>query len=332
MIAQIDKKYIRLRPFKALTRIFMYLLFEGRPLTTKGRWINTYVFFFFSLIDGLPLFKKVKKTVYILGTGRSGTTILGVILSIHKKCVFLNEPKALWHFVQPNEDLVGNYTNADAKYRLTDNDVMQENIDRLHKLYGACFTISKADVLVDKYPEMIYRTSYLSEINPGARYIFLIRNGWDTCSSIKKWSEKHKGQNENQIVDWWGKDKRKWRLLVMQLVPEHDDLKPYINEILNFDNHIDMAALEWLITMREGIKICQQHPGSVLKVRYEDLTSNTGLVLKEIEDFLELESDCYYYKYASETLRVNSPVSPMPLHPILMGPFVDMMISLGYSD
>ena len=43
MIAQINPNYIKTRPMKALTRLMSYALFEGRPVTTKGRWINPLV-------------------------------------------------------------------------------------------------------------------------------------------------------------------------------------------------------------------------------------------------------------------------------------------------
>jgi hypothetical protein len=75
MIAQLDPNYIRMRPTKAVTRLISYALFEGRPLTTKGRWINPLVFSLFALEKRLPLLNKVKRPMFIVGTGRSGTTI-----------------------------------------------------------------------------------------------------------------------------------------------------------------------------------------------------------------------------------------------------------------
>ena len=46
MIAQLNSHYIKTRPTKALTRLVSYAFFEGRPATTKGRWINPLVFSF----------------------------------------------------------------------------------------------------------------------------------------------------------------------------------------------------------------------------------------------------------------------------------------------
>ena len=43
MIPQIDRRYVKERPTKLFSRLVSYALFEGRPLTTKGRWINPLV-------------------------------------------------------------------------------------------------------------------------------------------------------------------------------------------------------------------------------------------------------------------------------------------------
>ena len=83
MVAQIDRLYIRTSPRKALVRILSYALFEGRPLTTKGQWINPLVLTLFSIQKRLPQLKQVRKPIFIVCTGRSGTTILCTLLSMH---------------------------------------------------------------------------------------------------------------------------------------------------------------------------------------------------------------------------------------------------------
>jgi len=97
MLAQIDKEYISMRPWKLFSRLVSYALFEGRPLTTRGRWINPLIFSLFKIEKKLPQIKKVERPIFILGTGRSGTTVLGIVFSMHNQVGFLNEPKALWH-------------------------------------------------------------------------------------------------------------------------------------------------------------------------------------------------------------------------------------------
>ena len=70
MVAQIDGSYIRARPWKLYSRLISYALFEGRPLTTKGRWLNPLLFALFAIEKKLPAMRKVCEPTFILGTGR----------------------------------------------------------------------------------------------------------------------------------------------------------------------------------------------------------------------------------------------------------------------
>ena len=157
MVAQIDATYFKTRPTKAISRLMSYALFEGRPLTTRGQWINPLVFAHFAIEKRLPQIRRVEKPVFILGTGRSGTTILGVVLSMHREVGFLNEPKALWHAIFPEEDVIGNYSRGKAKYRLSVSDATMEVKRNAHRLYGAYLASVCSRRLVDKYPELIFR-------------------------------------------------------------------------------------------------------------------------------------------------------------------------------
>jgi len=94
MVAQLDKEYVELSKERALKRFLSYLFFEGRPHTTKGQWFNPVVFALLRLLAKLPGDKSLNKPVFITGLGRSGTTVLGLIMSVHKDLGYLNEPKA----------------------------------------------------------------------------------------------------------------------------------------------------------------------------------------------------------------------------------------------
>ena len=137
MIAQLDKDYILTRPSKALIRIISYLL-EGRPLSTHGRFINSFIKAIFYVEKHLPLLKQVKRPIFIIGIGRSGTTILGKVLSIHKDICWLNEPKLMWHSAYPYEDVMGNYTQVKSFYRLDESyatETVAKNITKLYSYY-----------------------------------------------------------------------------------------------------------------------------------------------------------------------------------------------------
>ncbi len=242
MIAQIDANYIRTRPFKLWSRFISYGLFEGRPLTTRGRWINPLVFALFALEKRMPRLRTVKKPVFIIGTGRSGTTILGIILSMHRDVGFLNEPKALWHAINPDEDLVGSYSRGPARYRLGAEDVTSEMISVAHRIYGAYLFSTLSSRVVDKYPELVFRVPFVRSLFPDARFLFLVRNGWDTCHSIDLWSKRLGSQDGDEKQDWWGADNRKWKLLVEQVAADDPDFEKSLRVL----EHLNVILI-WLL-------------------------------------------------------------------------------------
>lgn len=331
MLAQIDSLYVRTRPMKALTRLISYAFFEGRPLTTRGRWINPLVFAAFGMEKHLPQIRRVEKPVFILGTGRSGTTILGVILSMHCDVGFLNEPKALWHSVYPGEDLIGNYTLGPARYRLGGEDATAEVKKNARRIFGAYLAATCSRRVVDKYPEMIFRVDFLRAIFPDARFLFLMRNGWDTCNSIEKWSERFGVSSGGEEHDWWGLNNRKWNLLVDQLLPEEPCFSDRIEEIRGIDKHSDMAAVEWVVTMKEGMRLLESHPENVHIVRYENLFLKPVETTADLLSFCGLPLDEKFSSFALSTLRKVEPKKPFKLHPAIEPAFINTMKELGYG-
>ncbi len=333
MIAQLDSLYIQTRCWKLWSRLVSYGMFEGRPLTTRGQWINPLVFAHLSLEKRLPQLRQVEKPVFILGTGRSGTTVLGIVLSMHRDVGFLNEPKALWHSIYKKEDLIGSYSREHASYRLDTTDVSDAIKRDAHRLFGAYLAASFSRRVVDKYPELIFRVPFVKALFPDAKFLFLVRNGWDTCHSIDGWSNRLGEHSGGEVHDWWGADRRKWNLLVEQLVPEHPDLAPYVETMRSWTSHTDMAAVEWIVTMREGMSLLEQYPNDVLRVDYEKICSDSKNVINNMVEFLELSyNDELFMQYAENTLKPGEAKPPFNLHAAIKTPFLNTMTALGYDE
>ncbi len=331
MVAQINAHYARTRPTKVFSRLMSYALFEGRPVTTRGRFFNPIVFASFSLQKRLPQLKKVEKPIFILGTGRSGTTILGVVLSIHREVGFLNEPKALWHSIYDREDVIGSYSSGPAKYRLGGGDVDDEVKGCAHKLFGAYLSTVFSRRLVDKYPELIFRVPFVRQIFPDAKFVFLIRNGWDTCTSIEQWSSNFGLQSNGEIHDWWGVNQRKWKLMVKELVepdPYFADVLPHLPDL---NRQSDMAVLEWVVTMREGMRLMGDLPQDTCAVRYEDLAASPREELSRIAEFAELGLDETFLGYGESVLRPRPRRSEFEIHSAIRPLFDQAMSDLGYE-
>ena len=333
MIAQINPNYIKTRPMKVLTRFISYAFFEGRPATTKGRWINPLVFSLLRTVSTTKnRYRPVEKPIFILGTGRSGTTILGIVLSMHREIGYLNEPKAIWHVIHPHEDIIGNYSQADAKYRLTAEDATDEMQQRAARMFGAYLTTTRSKRLVDKYPELIFRVDFVRTLFPDARFIFLVRNGWDTCHSIAAWSKRLGVQVNGEKHDWWGVDDRKWKLIVEQLVKTDPVFAEIADEVKHFERHLDRATVEWILTMQEGLRFLQALPDCIHLVRFEDLTTEPDETLAALCNFCELPTDNTFLEYARRTLHPVPARDMFDVHPKIAPVFHDLMEQLMYNS
>ena len=332
MVAQLDSLYIRTSIPKTITRLLSYVCFEGRPLTTKGQWINQLVLPFLALQKRLPQMKQVYKPIFIVGTGRSGTTVLGATLSMHKHVGFLNEPKALWHSIYPSEDLVGSYSRGRAKYRLDALDVTPNVRRAAHRLFGAYLALTSSRRVVDKYPELVFRVPFVKALFPDAKFIFLVRNGWDTCQSIEGWSQRLGVGVRNEQHDWWGADNRKWNLLWDQVIQQDTSIRGDSLNRQTLENPLDMAALEWIVSMREGLKIMEQFPHDSYMLHYEELVANPRRSLARLSAFCELPPDKRFLDYGEKRLRPALQKQDVEIHPAILPYFEETMAALGYDS
>jgi hypothetical protein len=334
MVAQLDHDYIRARPARGLARLASYALFEGRPLTTRGRWINPLLKAMGRNIAVRRWKSEIRKPIFILGTGRSGTTILGKILSLHREVGWLNEPKLMWHIACPDEDINGNYTDKPARYRLSANDVTDSTRQAMHNLYNAYLSCTRNSRVLDKYPELIFRIPFVKTIFPDAKFLLLVRNGYDTCSSIGNWSKKHESTSaydNGQKEDWWGLDNRKWRCLMNELVQDNVGLSKVADQISKFNLQTDMAAIEWILSMQAGLQAIADNPDSFHMIHYEKLANYPADTLNSVLQYCELSPDKALIKYAAKTLRPARNHSAFAIHDSIAEQFKATMEQLGYD-
>ncbi|MCG3170762.1 MAG: hypothetical protein CALGDGBN_02330 [Pseudomonadales bacterium] len=330
MVAQIDKTYFRYTGYRAARRLLSYALFEGRPVTTRGRTINTAVFLWLRALANIPGSPAVPTPIFIVGLGRSGTTLLGVLLSVHRQVAYLNEPKALWHVVDPRQDINGNYSACGGEFRLGDKDVTPVLAAKGRRLFARYLRMVGGTTVVDKYPEMIFRVDYLKRIFPHAKFIFITRNGRDAIASVATWSDSHRVVNANRKDDWWGRDDIKWRYICNQLILNHPAYKSVWPLVSGHVDPLNRAAIEWVVTMDEGVRQQRNHPESFVRVAYEDLVADPEFHLIRLLDFCGLDFDRNVIEYAK--VRAHSgKVNALPnLNNAVAELFDGTMKSLGY--
>ncbi len=301
MVAQIDRTFVRVAPGRAVSRIVGYSFFEGRPVSTAGRWWNPIVFGNLRLAAGRAG-RQVDGPIFIVGMGRSGTTLLGRILAAHPNVGFLNEPKAMWHVIRDDEDIIGSYAPPDTgRLYLSADDASEEVSQRSHALFAWYLRATHSKQIVDKYPELIFRHRFVRAIFPDARFLIAVRSPWSTLHSVARWSESHATNN----TDWWGVGGQKWNILWTQGVLEKEsnsDLAP-LELADETDNHI-RAAVEWTVTMREAIALAALDPLARV-IHYEELIRQPQEMVRKILHFCGLPGSSRTEAYAGAIISTR---------------------------
>jgi hypothetical protein len=341
VIAQLDSTFLRTAPGRAASRLVGYSMFEGRPATTSGRWWNPVVFRHLRYASDRPgrfasdrpggsasdrpggsasdrpggsasgrpggsasdrLGRPIDRPVFIVGMGRSGTTLLGRILAAHPSVGFLNEPKAMWHVIRDDEDIIGSYAApGTGRLYLGTEDADEQVRRRARALFGWYLRASRSRRIVDKYPELIFRHAFVRAIFPDARFLIAVRSPWSTLSSVAAWSKSHASEG----ADWWGVGDQKWDVLWRQGIlerPANSDLATL--DLASEDDHHVRAAIEWVVTMREAVALAAADPGAQI-VRYEELVRDPRETVRDALRFCELPQSSRTEGYACSIVSTD---------------------------
>lgn len=330
MIGQLDEHYLRSGKRNVLHRLVSYFFFEGRPHTTRGQFINPLVKSFLRSLAVVPGSPVPDKPIYITGLGRSGTTILGKILSLHKDVGFLNEPKLMWAIADPKTDVCGDYVPAGGRFVLGSSDANNDVKQKIERILSRYATLTGIKRPLDKYPEFIFRVGYLKTILPSSKIVFISRNGNDAVSSVARWSQENGVDVGERTDDWWGRGGVKWQYLcdqIIRVLPEYSEVAK-----LNLDklDHVDKAALEWIITMRQGMDVLKSWPNEVYHIRYEDLVREPAIQMNHLLMACELAPSEEVLAYSQKALYERDRNEKPDLQGSISKLFDETMCLLGY--
>ena len=115
--------------------------------------------------------------------------------------------------------------------------------------------------------------------------------------------------------------------------PYHIARKTPSAGVTDYERQIDMAALEWIVTMREGIRLMQSYPGDILEVKYEELCDRPSHTLEKIliHAGLGVEDD-KLFDYAEKVLQSTENKGPIRLHSSIEMAFQETMLRTGYGE
>lgn len=210
-----------------------------------------------------------KSPVFIVGTQRSGTTLLRLMLNSHSKIAIPEEGTFWMPLLRRSKGKIDRkiksselknyfkYIQNNTQFKLwgIDPQAAFDEIRReegctlaelMSKLYDCYASTHNKTIWGDKTPSFFRMISILSKLFPSARFIHLLRDGRDVYLSLRRM----------------------------------DSSK----------NNIGVAALEWSYKIQKAQKdLSSLDPRKVLEIRYEDLVGKPDEELKKICHFLELE-------------------------------------------
>ena len=232
-------------------------------------------------------FKKNKYTfspVFIIGCGRSGTTILGKTLSNHPKIKYLNERRDLWHKIYP-EFNIWEENVLNPKLYANEKDYCIEKSSELRNLFFREQVLGNATVLIEKLPINNFRLKFLQKCFPKAKYIYLTRNGIEVSKSIEKRIQKKNWYTGN-----------KFRLL-----------QQYFEGETNIMSDQQKGMWEWKLSMDKSHFFFQKlKRDKFIHLSYQDFIENTEDSLSKIFEFLRLEINDKFLEINSKNIKRNN--------------------------
>ena len=251
--------------------------------------LKSSILFYYKKVLHFFLKKKYPfQPVFIIGCGRSGTTILGKTLSKHQSIAYLNERRDLWHQAYPNLDIwSGDFSNP--KLFVDENFEQVKNTNLLLKLFHKEQVYQRGKILLEKLPINSFRLKFIQKCFPKAKYIYLHRNGLEVAKSI-----------EQAIQNgWFGKNNIKLKLLLNH--SKKSDLKLH--------NNFHKGLFEWRSSMNEShLFFSKLEKNLFIDLSYQSFVDNPNFCIAKIFDFLELDYDSTLLKKLSEGIQRKSKV------------------------
>jgi hypothetical protein len=238
--------------------------------------------------------------VFIIGSGRSGTTLLGDIFAMHPTIKYIYEPYDLWAAVHPATDFLQLYKRGEHHCMLDADAVTRETRIRFQRLMKP----RRSFTLVEKTPINALRLGFLDAIAPNARFVHIMRDGIEVARSIERIASETWPMAFRPAMNvWWGINDAKWTALVQ----DGRAAGYYPDEVSQLNTDEQRGAYEWVLSMREIDRWRSRLGARLIELRLEDLISEPKKVLKSVVDRLELSlSDEPWLDRASKMVRPMS--------------------------
>ena len=250
----------------------------------------------------------------IIGTPRSGTSILGRVLDQHPLISTWVEPYYIWdrHFRDAHDDEVtAHQATDDVRFWI-------------RRAFTRYLKVRRVENVVDKSPRNCLKLPFIQKIFPEACYIFILRDGRDTILSIlSQWERKKEifvknrgsGQWQNRLYIFrrWLRRRPTWQFslqsILFELGPPANWLKKKFLNDIRWDGRfgwgprfkrwqklidrvtpLEFCAYQWVHCARgilDNISLIDEHQRFILK--YEDFIRDPETSITNLFSFLKID-------------------------------------------
>jgi len=238
---------------------------------------------------------ELHEPVFVVGCGRSGTTILGSTLGLHRHVTYLNEPRHLWHACFPETDVTTARSAARrGRVVLTAADADPGRSRRLRRVFRYETLRHRRPVLVEKLPINNFRLPFLLAIFPRARFVHIHRNGLEVARSIEKLSERGR---------WFERNPFKWD----QLVGIAGAREETAGLPARCTDWFHKGLLEWRLSTEAVVSFLRERPDeSFHELSYRTLVESPERALRGVLAFTGLDGDPDLMAFARDRIRRRS--------------------------
>ena len=243
-------------------------------------------------------FQSAYRVVYVLGCGRSGTTIFSHCLGQHPDIIELNEPKHIWIGTDARSDILSPFAGLTrGRLRFDRSDVNAGAKARYRAMVD--FQVKRRfPVVCDKAPANTCRVGYIAGLNPMAKFIYLRRSPRAVARSIERCVQKDR--------TWWGFNDYKWRALCRS-AEQHPDLRKLIPYAVD---DYSRGLVEWRINHQWAKEdLSNLEPDRHIEIHYEDFVTDSDQVMRKVCKFCEVPCDEAVFDFARASIRPQSPTA-----------------------
>lgn len=236
--------------------------------------------------------KPLDRPIVILGAPRSGTTILGDVLASHREFAYALEPTPVWRYRNEGRSDCLTPEHITPRIRRYIRSHFQQLLEKDHKTR-----------LLEKTPQNSLRPEFVDAILPEARYLHVIRHGYESALSIRShWSTNTSGfrgvrpwqrlreMSPSQIprYGWQFLLRVIGRLTGLRLVLWGPRL-PGMGSMAAAFSGLELAALQWRFCVERARHFGRGlGPERYLEVKLEELDSER---FAEILRFCQMDDD-----------------------------------------